>query len=662
MVVALLALLFSFSKGQNSKQDSLLGVIAKNKGDTFQVQAFLELAWIYFRQSDYSQANGYARQARELANKLKYPKGIASSYNIEGVVFCDQGDYLHSAEKFMASLEINEKRNDLKSVASVNGNLGIVHMYMENFGKASEYYRKSYDASVKRKDSQGMIRALLNIGLMHRQEGKTNDALDYYNRSLVLMDSVGFEDAKGHAYLNMGNIYEDLAESTTDEEKVRAYNQEAEHLYMRALPLAEERNDGYSICHLHGSLGSVHLRANRYREAEDMIRKAFEIEKEIGSATLQVFLHEVYFKLLESKGDHKNALIHFRKFKQLSDTMKAEEKRKALVEKDLRYSYEKREAELRAEQARKEEVDRIRQGRERLVRNIVGAALIVTLIFTLVIFNRFRVTRRQKEVIAAQKQLVEVKNREINDSIQYAKHVQKSIMPAEQHFREKFTSYFIYYRPKDIVAGDFYWLETVDEGTDELVMVAAADATGHGVPGALVSVVCSSALHRAVYESGCRLPGEVLDKTSQLVQQTFVKGETGIRDGMDVSLLTLDKRKSMVHWSGANNSLFYTDKGKLTEIHGDKQPVGRSDSSKPFHTHEIPLVAGMTFYLFTDGFADQFGGPFGKKYKHKQLREFLGKISSDSMKNQKEAIGKAFDSWKGNLEQVDDVCVIGLRV
>ncbi|MDP2387884.1 MAG: SpoIIE family protein phosphatase [Bacteroidota bacterium] len=278
----------------------------------------------------------------------------------------------------------------------------------------------------------------------------------------------------------------------------------------------------------------------------------------------------------------------------------------------------------------------------------------------------------QKNEVESQKHLVEEKQKEILDSITYAKRLQEAILPAQGAVDKQLPNNFILYTPKDLVAGDFYWMEVVTKDEKEITFIAAADSTGHGVPGAMVSVVCSNALNRAVLEFKLTNTGEILDKTRELVLETFSKSSSDVKDGMDISMLAVIRKNgevSEVNWSGANNPLWYTCPAKenespteLVEVKANKQPIGKTDNPTPFTTHVIPYVQGTSFYLFTDGYADQFGGPKGKKFKYKQLEELLLEISVEGMVKQKEILNSKFEEWKSGIEQVDDVCIIGLNL
>jgi serine phosphatase RsbU (regulator of sigma subunit) len=254
---------------------------------------------------------------------------------------------------------------------------------------------------------------------------------------------------------------------------------------------------------------------------------------------------------------------------------------------------------------------------------------------------------------------------EITESFRYAKRIQTAILPPDDLIKKIFPQSFVLFKPKDIVSGDFYWMEI----TAGKILIAAVDCTGHGVPGAMVSVVGHNCLNRAVREFGLTQPAEILNKLTELVEDTFLHKdfqngniEDEVKDGMDISICSIDLKSKTMEWAGANNPLWYLRNNVMNEIVANKQPVGRFDYRKPFSNHMIKLQEGDIVYLFTDGFADQFGGPFGKKFKYKQLKDLLISLSLEKMVFQKESLENTFIKWKGNLEQIDDVCIIGVRI
>jgi ABC-type amino acid transport substrate-binding protein/serine phosphatase RsbU (regulator of sigma subunit) len=286
--------------------------------------------------------------------------------------------------------------------------------------------------------------------------------------------------------------------------------------------------------------------------------------------------------------------------------------------------------------------------------------------------------------ISEQKKIIELKSDEVMDSIKYAKRLQDAILPPLDIVDQKFEKNFIYYQPKDIVAGDFYWMESVTfEGTgNEVNFIAAADCTGHGVPGAMVSVVCSNALDQSVLQYMLRDPGKILDKTTDLVIERFDRSREEVKDGMDIAMVSIEKlneNQSKIRFAGAYNNLWITsereDLGirsivmesefseeKLFEIKANKQPIGKYEYSVPFKTTEIILEKGDRLYLASDGYADQFGGEKGKKFKTKNFKELILRTTCLALAAQKSVLIEEFEKWKGDFEQLDDICIIGIEI
>jgi serine phosphatase RsbU (regulator of sigma subunit) len=320
-------------------------------------------------------------------------------------------------------------------------------------------------------------------------------------------------------------------------------------------------------------------------------------------------------------------------------------------------------------------------------------------VFSILLFTRFKKTKAQKKIIEYQKMEVEESHKEIQDSITYAKRIQMAILPPDEEIKSALKNSFILYKPKDIVAGDFYWMETISaelrvasaekardandgvsknklstlQSSPGITLLAAADCTGHGVPGAMVSVICNSALNRSAREFGLRKPGEILDKTRELVMEEFEKSTEMVKDGMDIALVSLSQKTNedphsqnafSLSYAGAHNPLWIIRNGtdEIEEIKADSQPIGKFDKATPFKTHEIELFKGDRIYLFSDGFADQFGGEKGKKMKKANFKKLVIATQSENMEEQSQLLDQAFEKWRGSLEQLDDVCVIGIKV
>ena len=301
---------------------------------------------------------------------------------------------------------------------------------------------------------------------------------------------------------------------------------------------------------------------------------------------------------------------------------------------------------------------------------------------------------KQKDELENNKNIIEQKNKDIMDSIHYAKRIQSAILPPNSFVKEHLPDSFVLYKPKDIVAGDFYWMEQVapvGKNKEALILFAAADCTGHGVPGAMVSVVCNNALNRSVREYGLTDPGEILNKTREIVIQEFGKSDEDVKDGMDIALCSLEdnspfeggERGMSLKYAGAHNPLWIVrsndaepiegfDIQNIKQVEGEgciiyevkasKQPIGKFVDPKPYTTHTLELQKGDSIYIFSDGYVDQFGGPKGKKFKTRAFRELLLSVQGKSMDEQQIIIDDAFETWRGDLEQIDDVCVIGVKI
>ena len=290
--------------------------------------------------------------------------------------------------------------------------------------------------------------------------------------------------------------------------------------------------------------------------------------------------------------------------------------------------------------------------------------LLLLLSFSFYTFRKYINQRRYTSKLKEEAQIkdrearerLEEKNKEILDSINYAKRIQSAILPSNRAVKAYLKDSFVLYKPKDVIAGDFYWLEYHDNKT----YFAAADCTGHGVPGAMISLVCNNALNRSVREYNLTDPGKILDNTKELVIEEFGQSEENVKDGMDIALCCIEGDK--LKYAGAYNPLWLVRDKKLQKIGADRQPIGSFEYSKPFKSHEIKLKKGDSIYVFSDGFMDQFGGEKGKKYKSLKFQDFILSIQEENMRKQKELLNKEIEDWRGDLEQIDDICIMGVRI
>jgi len=712
--ILLLSLVCNFCFAQNPFADSLKTVLAKSKEDTVKVNTLTTLA-TELRKSNLDSAVIVGKQALELSKKLKWKKGIGFSNHILGVFFYMEGDHkqslthdnaalsiwkelinsgnkseaayakLHTAktsgnvaniyidqanytkalEFCFKALGMAEELGDKKVQAINLGNIGNIYRSQKDIPKALEYYNKALTVGSELKDPVFTLNQLNNIASAYKEQKNYVKALDCYNKNLKMAEEFGIKQTQAGSLGSIGLIY---AEQLKYDEAI--------NYFLKALVISNEVGDKRLIIFNLTNLGGTYRKMGKFKESEKYLLEGLAIAEETGAPSYLMSIEDNLGNLYDTTGRSALALEHYKNFITYRDSITNQENRKELFRSELNYEFEKKELAAIAEQEKKDALAAEEKQQQRMILYFVAIAALVITGFSISLYKRYKVTQRQKGTIEIQKQQIEEHQKEMVDSITYAKRIQDAILPPIELIKEKLPNTFVLYKPKDIVAGDFYWMESIiskdaSGKESECVLIAAADCTGHGVPGAMVSVVCSNALNRAVKEFHLSDTGLILDKVTDLVLETFEKSATEVKDGMDISLLSINKHTGQIKWSGANNPLWYfetsvsssgVENKELKEITADKQPIGKSDHRKPFTTHTIEYKAGNTFYLFTDGYADQFGGPKGKKFKYKQFQEALSTLLNKSPLEQQEALNNGFESWKGNLEQVDDVSVIGIRL
>ncbi|MES2131392.1 MAG: SpoIIE family protein phosphatase [Bacteroidota bacterium] len=315
---------------------------------------------------------------------------------------------------------------------------------------------------------------------------------------------------------------------------------------------------------------------------------------------------------------------------------------------------------------------------ENSVDNITYIEYIMSMIaFLIILLEIYFVFKPTRSIIINQENELKQKIKDLTDSMVYAKKVQDTILPEQHTFLENFSESFVLYLPKDIIAGDFYLVESLTKGTDgvnvsslnandDVILFAVCDCTGHGIPGAMVSIICHNAIDKAVKELKLSDPAAILNKVNELVRKAFSKGESAIMDGMDVSICCLNRSTKKLCWAGANIPLWIVRnnpaKTEIIELKPDKQPIGRHVTNKPFTNHIIELRHNDSVYLFSDGYSDQFGGEKGKKFKSRQLQQLLIDNSSEDLSVTKKILHNTLKKWQGNHEQVDDITILGIRL
>ena len=679
---------YTSSFSQMGNVDSLKKEILKSTNDTNKVNALTILAW-ELRSESPSEAMDYATQAEKISRDIHFTTGISTAINYQGIIFKNKGEYAAAIKCYEKALPYTA--NDTKRRGDIYLNLGFAYFYMGIYKQCEENYFKALKLYEACNNLGGQANTLINLSESYVLQNESQKAIETLQKALVLKRKTDDSSGVGVIYANLIDIHIDKGNLKEADEKYRYLEKLIEHFTIKSwtafsyklksklnlkkgkyadvisdLNLAEklyiEMENKNALATIYMMQGQAYIGLKDYANANNYIVKAKQIATDLSAREIIKNTCLELSKIYEFKNDYKAALNEYKSYSNLKDSLTDIENKKHQKNIEALYDSEKKEKEItmlsKTTELKEQEI-----AKQKTIRYVMTFVLVLIAGLLFFILKGYRDKKRANAIITLQKHEVELQKKEIIDSINYAKRIQEAILPPQEFVNEHLPDNFIFYKPKDIVAGDFYWMHVVND----LIFIAAADSTGHGVPGAMISVVCSNALNRSTKEFNLIQPGEILNKTRELVIETFEKSTSDVKDGMDISLLCIDKKKQQIYWSGANNSLVYIRQNEhaateLVEIKADKQPIGKVDHVKAFTTHHINLLKGDTFYLFTDGLPDQFGGPNGKKFKHKQLKELFMKFSSESMAQQKQLLEETFSHWKGNLEQVDDITVIGIKI
>ena len=662
-------LCLSFTIGSANELDSLIKVSKTLPNDTNQINTLNTIASIHL-DKEFTKAVFYANKSLELSQKLNYNSGKINSLTI----LVDANDYLgrYSEEQKLnfQLLELYRKKNDKMGISSSYNNIGIIHYYLSNYELATEFTKKALTLYQELQDSSGISVCYNNLANVYSDKLDYPTSLTYYLKALEIDERAGDESGIALIKGNIGEVYTELKE----------YDNAYRYL-IESLIIAEKIDDGYQQENMLSAIGTLLYRQNKTDEALEFLFKALTINNKLNLKTEVGELYLAISEVYQQKGDYQKSLHYLQLSNEANDEIYTKENTEKIAEMNALYKIQEKENELK----RQEEMSNIQSQQKTYL--IIGSLVGFTLLLIIVgIFAKANVDKRKaNSKLELQKLEIETKSQSITDSIVYAKRIQGAILPSEKSIKTHLKDSFIFYKPKDIVAGDFYWLESlISDGSrvvsnekgstlttqvSPIVLFAAADCTGHGVPGAMVSVVCNNALNRAVREFKLTEPAKILDKVTELVIETFEHSEANIKDGMDIALCSLNTKTNELQYAGANNALYLIRNKELSEIKADKQPIGKFTNTVPFNNHIINLQENDIIYLFTDGYADQFGGENrasrqagGKKFKYKQFKELLLKNCNSPMENQHNELNNVFNTWKGDLEQIDDVCVIGVRI
>src|SRR6185312_7352326 len=629
--------------------------------------AYHTLGFIYEDKGDYPIELGYLTKSLKTYRELGDTAKIARLTSNVGNAYFYEGDYPKALDNYLQALPIISRLKDTTSLALLYGNIANVYSNETDYKGALENYNKALTIYEHIKDTLGLARNTANIGHTYIFMGKSEDAKPYFLKALQLSYAIKRKRGVEINLENLGDIF--VSEKNYDSALV---------YFNKALNIARELEDKRAIAVNMGYIGNIYIGQKRYAEAEPYLLQALSIDTLIKRYERIKNISDYLSTLYSQTGQYEKAYKMYQLYTAAKDSLVSADKSKEIGKLEAKADYDKQLALQQADADKQTALQAAESKRQQITILFVGAIALAVAIMAIVVFRSLKVTRKQKALIEQQKviveeqkslvenqkAIVEEKNKDITDSINYASRIQQALLTSNDYIGQYLKDYFILFKPRDIVSGDFYWAV---EGPASF-LICAGDCTGHGVPGAFMSLLNISMLNEATLEKKIYSPEKILDDIrAHIIKALNPEGSDKARqDGMDcilASLHPLEAGTISLSYAAAHNAPIIIRDGVATDMPTDKMPVGISpNEEKNFNLHTAELKKGDCLYLFTDGYADQFGGPKGKKFKHKKLQEKLLAISEQPMEEQKKMLEQTFNDWKGDLEQVDDVLIIGIRL
>jgi serine phosphatase RsbU (regulator of sigma subunit) len=644
----------------------------------------------YWRKGNYAMALANYNKALGLMQELGNKRGISTCYLNMGQVYAEQGKYQEAIEFMLKGIKLKEELQEKKGMRIGYNNLGNIYATMGNYKEGLNYYFKTLKVAEESKDKLGESYAYDNIGTIFMHENKLDISLVYFKKAIKIQEEMGDKVIAGSSYSSIGNIYQNkkkykealayhmrdlsIKETATDKVGIAAACnsigfdhfglksfEKALTYQLRSYNLCKEIGHKKGIADAAGGIGKIYEEKKEYAKALDyydqMLAISIELDFKEGIRDANAYKASVYTHLKQFE----KALQCTEIYNSIKDTLLNKDNFKQVAELNTRYETDKKEKEiLLLTKDQLLNAKTIKQ--QQLLRwGLIGGLLLLSIsIFS--IYRRYRFKQKANIILEQQKEEIQQKNILITDSIDYAKTIQEAVLPTIQETKNAFPESFILYKPKSIVSGDFYWLNAI---SDQLIC-AVADCTGHGVPGAFMSLLGYNMLEDVIKPATTLSPGPLLDALNHQVH-TRLSGddkEETIKHGMDISLISIDKANNRLEYAGAHNPLYVVRGKELIELKADKMGIGNAsqEKSKHFTNQILELQKGDMIYLFTDGFPDQIGGPNRKKFFYPPFKDLLISISQLSPETQRNKLNDSHVQWLGEkYDQTDDILIMGIR-
>jgi len=678
------------SKSQNNI-DSLINLLNTDYSDiedTNKVNLVNKIAVNYYF-SEPDKSLEFALQSEKLSTKLNFKKGIAESIKIKAIAYYVKGNYDTSLVFFLSALKIYEELNDIKNIGSCYNNMGNINWVLNNIEAAIVSYNHAAEYFKRNNNESGLATIYMNLGAMYSEKKESEKAMEYFFQSLEIFSKINDNESIAGLYNNIGYQYL----------KSNKFRKSIEY-FEKCIDLYIKLEQKFNLPVVYTNIAEAYFGLSDFGKGIEYLNLSLEISHQSGAKEQEKDAHFGLYMYYDSIQNFEQALVHYIAFSQINDSIFNLEKTNFIQELETKFNTEKKEKENELLKTLNENSKlTIKFQKSLIIFFIVILILLIISIYLLYRANKLKksanniltaknaeisqqkeeiqsqneILHQQKEEIIAQRDEIEkqrdilseqnrkvlIQNKEITDSINYASRIQSALFPSEKEFRNHFQDMFILHLPKDIVSGDFYWFRNLNG----LLFFAVADCTGHGVPGAFMSILGISFLNEIVNTYKITRPDEILNNLRVLVKlalkQTEIKSER--KDGMDIALCVYNSANSTLEFSGANNSMYLIRENELTEYKSTRNPIGIYIKEINFNNETVNINQNDLIYLFSDGFADQFGGEKFEKFKTERFKRLILSTINPIMDKQLSEIKSVFVNWKKNVKQFDDVIILGLK-
>lgn len=634
-----------FAQDKERLRKSLQG-LTTTTNDTLRIKYLDNIGW------DTSYDNlavglKYCNEALALAEKIKYERGISHACNSIATIYQDMGDVNKALEYHLRGLKIAEKNHDNTGIMIASMNISIVYISQKDYKEGLKFLHQSRRIAETDNESTALVGIYSNLGKAYLYfPDSVQKAVDIYEKALKIAYDVNEKNDIGTTLAGLSQAYQAINDTLNSDICME-----------RSMAILDSMGNQYSLSQSMVNYAAILNKRGNYERAEQLMLDALVIYRKIGMVEQEKELWEGLSDIYERSGQFQKSIDALKRHNSLKDSLMNENVLRHQRELETLYQTEKN-ANIIASLEKDATLSKT------ILFSLIGGCLLL-LLFLLVLFNRSQLRKKTNVQLEKQNAIIEEKNKDITDSINYARRIQEAILPSPGILKKHFKDAFVFYRPRDIVSGDFWWC-TVKNGK---FIIAAADCTGHGVPGGFMSVMSAAFLSEIINEKGVTDPAEVLTLLRQKVISSLKQAHeqnddtSEVKDGMDISLACFSANNQKLDLSCANNPVWLIRNKEVKVFNPDKFPVGiHHNELMPFTPQHDELQSGDMVYLFSDGYADQFGGKEGKKFKYKQLKDELIAVSDLTCEEQGKIIEQTFDKWRGKNEQVDDVLLIGIRV